>query len=147
MRPAEEIGSQLRSLYPRGRREKGRNRQQKGRTDQQTAHEAEDGAAEAVGKAQTDRAGPAAKEPAQQGSDKRDGGQDQDKGDQLRECRGGEQVAEIEREIPVTPESQRKTEDEAGKIKDRTKEAVEGGTHDGVEQEGGEQPVQRIEVV
>ena len=146
MRRAEEIGSQLRALYPGSGGQKGGNGQKEGGTDEQTAHKAKGCPTEAVGKAQADRAGTAAEEPAQKGRDESDGGENQDESDELGERQGGEQVTQVQREVAIAPEGQRQTEDEAAEVEGRAEEAVQRGTHDRVHQKCGEQPVQRIEM-
>lgn len=145
MRRAEETGGQLRALYPGCGGQKGGDGEQKGGADQQTTHQAEDSPAQAVGEAETDGVGSAAKEPAQKGSNKGDRRQDDHKGDKLREGRGGEQIAQMAGEIGIAPEGHGQTDEEAGEVESGTDEAVQDGAHDGVEEERREQPVKRIE--
>lgn len=146
MRGAEEIGSQLRALYPGSGGEKCGKGQQKGGPDQQPAHKAESGATQTIGEAKTDGSGAAAKEPAKQRGNERDRRQDEDEGDQLGECGGGEQVAEIEGEITVPPEGDGQTEDEAGEVEGRAEEAVDCSAHERVGEQCSKKPVKRIEV-
>ena len=145
MRPAEEIGSQCRAPNPGRGRQKGSNGEQKRRTDQQTTQEAEKGAAQAVRKAKADGADAAPKKSSQKAGDKSNGGQNQGKGDELGERGGGEEVAQMEREIGVTPKGQRKAEQEAGEVEGRAKEAVQRGAYGRVREQRPKQPIEWIE--
>ena len=146
MRRAEEIGSQLGGLYPGGGRQEGREGEQESGSDERAAHEAEGGAAETVRKAEPDRAGAAAKKPTEKRGDQGDGGQDQDEGDDAGEGGRGEQVAEVVGEIGVAPEGHRQADEEPGEVERCTEEAVEGGTHNAIGQQGSQEPVERVEV-
>jgi len=142
MRGTKKIRRQGRLLQPGRRGKEGGDGEKQRDSEERPAQQAEEGAEKTVKKTEADCPGGVTKNFGEQRRGNHGGGEDEKKGQELGERLGGDEPGEARASLAIEPAGEEKAEDHAAEGEGFRDEAAHGRSHDGVDEDDAEDPVE-----
>jgi len=139
---SKKIRCKDRLLQPGRGGEEGRNGEKQRKAEEHSAEKAEERAEEAVEKAEANGGGGVAQNFGEQIGSDHGGGKDEKEGGELGDGGSGDEAGEGCAALAIKPAGEEKTADNAGEGEGFRDKAAHGRTHDGVDENDAEDPVE-----